>query len=96
MYRSLAEEGPTVDWSIIQPKLGHVQAHVLLLLDCCFAAQAVRAGNRAIPSNVELMAASAMGVKTILPGPTSFTALLIYHIEAELASTRLCRHIEYS
>ncbi|KAG7008741.1 hypothetical protein G7Y79_00004g013250 [Physcia stellaris] len=86
VWAALAEGGPTVDWSIIQPKLGHVHAHVLVLLDCCFAAQAVRASNRAIPSNVELMAASGMGVKTILPGPTSFTTRLIHLIEAELAS----------
>lgn len=87
MYRSLAEGGETVKWSIIQPKLGNVKAHVLLLLDCCFAAQAARASNHAIAPNMELIAASAMNIKTIGPSPSSFTARLIHHIKAELAST---------
>ncbi len=65
-----------------------MEGHVLLLLDCCFAAQAARANKtRAIPPNVELLAASAMKVKTLRPGPLSFTTLLIKHIRAALDLT---------
>ena len=79
--------GPTVNWSSIQPKLADVKGDILLLLDYCFAAQAARANqSRAIPPNVELLAASAMRVKTLLPGPQSFTRLLIKHIRAALDS----------
>lgn len=81
IYSSHARGGPVVNWSIIQPKFGEVKAEVLLLLDCCFAAQAARANqDRAIPSNVELFAACAMDVKTILPGPHSFTTNLIKYL----------------
>ena len=62
-----------------------MNAEVLLLLDCCFAAQAARAKpNRAIPANVELLTACAMNVKTILPGPHSFTTQLIKFLKVSL------------
>ena len=65
-----------------------MKAEILLLLDCCFAAQAARANqNRAIPANVELLAACAMGVKTRLPGPDSFTTHLIKALRASLETT---------
>ena len=85
--RSHSQGGPTVDWSIIQPKLGQVKAEILLLFDCCFAAQAARAHPvQAIPANVELLAACAMGVKTRPPGPHSFTTHLIKQLRASLKS----------
>ena len=85
MAESHARGGPTLDWSIIQPKFGDVEAEVLLLLDCCFAAQAARASlKHAISSNMELFAACAMGVKTKLPGPHSFTAHLIGQLKTAL------------
>lgn len=71
--------GPTLDWFVIQPKLSHSEADVLLLLDCCFGAQAAR--GRQIPSRVELLAASAMGVKALPPGPRSFTAALLKELK---------------
>jgi hypothetical protein len=84
---SRRDSGPTVDWYLIQPKLKEVKAEVLLLLDCCFAAQAARAKqSRAVPENVELLAACAMGVKTILPGPKSFTTHLIKYLKLSLTS----------
>ena len=65
-----------------------MKAEILLLLDCCFAAQAARANqNRAIPANVELVAACAMGVKTRPPGPHSFTTHLIKALRASVEST---------
>ena len=65
-----------------------MKAEALLLLDCCYAAQAARANqNRAIPANVELVAACAMGVKTRPPGPHSFTTHLIKAIRTSLEDT---------
>ncbi|KAL8921163.1 MAG: hypothetical protein Q9172_004159 [Xanthocarpia lactea] len=87
VWAALSQGGPTVDWSIIQPKLGHARAEVLLLLDCCFAAQAARNNqNRAIASNVELLAACAMGCKSPPPGPHSFTSHLIQELRDSLAA----------
>jgi hypothetical protein len=48
----------------------------LLILDCCFAAQAGRGTDRR-PGQVELIAAAAMGMKTPMPGPGSFTRTVI-------------------
>ena len=41
-----------------------------------------------IPSNVELLAACAMGVKTIRPGPRSFTTVLIEELRALLGESK--------
>ncbi|KAI0551733.1 hypothetical protein F4679DRAFT_593164 [Xylaria curta] len=56
-------------WSDIQPKLRHTQADILLLLDCCFAAQVARdrESRRIIPENVEVLAACAMNLSTPSP-----------------------------
>ncbi|KAI4194485.1 MAG: hypothetical protein LQ350_007736 [Teloschistes chrysophthalmus] len=87
VWAALSQGGSTVDWSIIQPKLGHAKAEVLLLLDCCFAAQAARnSQNRAIPPNLELLAACAMGRKSPPPGPDSFTSHVIRQLRASLAA----------
>jgi hypothetical protein len=37
---------PRFSWSSIQKKLGESEGHVLLILDCCFAAQAARGNDR--------------------------------------------------
>lgn len=71
--------GATLDWFLIQPKLKDIEADVLLLLDCCFGAQAARGRN--VPSRVELLAASAMGVQAPPPGPKSFTNALIQELQ---------------
>ncbi|KAL8764555.1 MAG: hypothetical protein Q9209_007972 [Squamulea sp. 1 TL-2023] len=85
VWAALANGGPTLDWSIIQPKFGQVEAEILLLLDCCFAASAARTKHRgAISSNMELVAACAMSVKTKLPGPQSFTSHLIRQLKTGL------------
>ena len=65
--------GPTVDWYTIQAKFQSDNANVLLLLDCCYAAQAARNPERLVPHKVELLAAAGMGTKTAPPGPGSFT-----------------------
>ena len=72
--------GPTLNWFDIQPELKESVSDVLLLLDCCFAGQAAR--SRVEQSGgVELLAASAMGVKTLVPGPRSFTRSLIKELK---------------
>ncbi|KAI1211534.1 uncharacterized protein F4807DRAFT_472988 [Annulohypoxylon truncatum] len=75
-----------VTWSDIQPKLRHVEADILLLLDCCFAAQTARITDRIIPENVELLAACAMNLTT--PGPDwasqTFTKGFIKEVEHTL------------
>ena len=78
--------GGEVRWSDIQPKLAHARGDVLLILDCCYGAQAAR--NRIeehlIPANVELLAACGMNNQTEPAGPTSFTTMLIKEMEASL------------
>ncbi|KAI4190130.1 MAG: hypothetical protein L6R41_000999 [Letrouitia leprolyta] len=87
VWAALSREGPTVDWSIIQPKFVHAKAEVLLLLDCCFAAQAARNNqNKSVPANVELLAACAMGCKSPPPGPYSFTSHLMKQLESLTAT----------
>jgi len=69
--------GPTLLWSDIQPTLGLAQGDVLLILDCCYAAQSSRDRDRVVPPNVEMMAACAMNRQTHRPGPRSFTTIWI-------------------
>jgi hypothetical protein len=73
-----------LEWFLIQPKFDHVESDVLLLLDCCFAAQAARA--RQVPTRVELLAASAMGVQAPPPGKHSFTTILINELKRAMSS----------
>ncbi|KAK8880190.1 Protein kinase-like (PK-like) [Apiospora arundinis] len=70
-----------IKWSMIQPKLEYTTGEVLLILDCCFAAQAMRGPRRIVPPNVELIAACGKNCTTPLPlGPQSFTGVLITEI----------------
>ncbi|KAK6080564.1 hypothetical protein SCUP234_05110 [Seiridium cupressi] len=70
---------PTLQWFRIQDQfdaLNTAGTDVLLILDCCYAAQAARA-HEASRARFEILAASAMGVATPPPGNTSFTSILI-------------------
>jgi hypothetical protein len=78
------KNSPKVYWSEIQLKLAHFEGHVLLILDCCFAAQAARASDRVIPPNVELVAACAMRVKAPPPSRFSFTSKWLEEAEKKL------------
>ena len=69
------QRGPTLNWSDIQPNLKHIEGDVLLILDCCFAAQCLRDADRVLPPNVELLAACAMKLQTIKSGERTFTSL---------------------
>ncbi|KAM5343688.1 hypothetical protein ACJ41O_012225 [Fusarium nematophilum] len=90
VWASHYKDGSSLCWSDIQPRLGRADADILLLLDCCFAAQAARGdGTLVIPPNVELLAACPKGCKT--PSPMteqSFTLALIREIGAGLARTK--------
>ncbi|TVY84252.1 hypothetical protein LSUE1_G001353 [Lachnellula suecica] len=72
-------DGPTLDWFRIQEDLMTAESHILLLFDCCFAAQAGRERHHR-PSRIDLLAAAAMGMKTPMPGGNSFTKALIREI----------------
>ncbi|KAI1360146.1 hypothetical protein F5Y08DRAFT_55348 [Xylaria arbuscula] len=77
---------PTLQWYRIQDQLDDLKTHdtdILLLLDCCFAAQAARAHNT-LGGRFEILAASAMGMETPPPGNTSFTAILLKEIIRQL------------
>ncbi|KAI0411724.1 hypothetical protein F5X98DRAFT_42481 [Xylaria grammica] len=54
-WGALISGGPTIDWSSIQPQFLGAGCDVALLLDCCFAGQAVRAR---VSHSVELLAAT--------------------------------------
>jgi hypothetical protein len=73
-----------VKWFEIQPILEQHPAEVLLLLDCCFGAQAGRTSRSSIPPNVELLAACAMNLQTPLPDSKSFTKALVKELETLL------------
>ncbi|KAI9149043.1 hypothetical protein HJFPF1_11089 [Paramyrothecium foliicola] len=87
VWASHYQGGSTLCWSDIQPQLAKADTDILLLLDCCYAAQAARgSGDLIIPSNVEILAACAKGRQT--PGPMtpqSFTLALIRELEEGLA-----------
>ena len=74
-------------WSDIQPKLGNARGDVLLLLDCCYSAQAARerSHGRVVPANVELLAACPMGMQTDGVGPYSFTSKLLKELQCMLS-----------
>ncbi len=66
---------PTLDWFRIQPSLVEdADSDVLIILDCCYAAQAAR--GRGL-HKVELLAASGMGCRTPGVGKFSFTRALM-------------------
>ncbi|KAI0471819.1 hypothetical protein GGR56DRAFT_93512 [Xylariaceae sp. FL0804] len=81
-----ADKGePTLEWYRIQDQMMDSDADIVLLLDCCFAAQAGRDRRRSRGS-FEILAAAAMGVKTPMPGKGSFTSIVIDAIQASLES----------
>lgn len=92
LRREPSDDSPSLKWSNIQKKMELHTSEVILLLDCCYAAQAARdyqARRRSpIPPNVELFAACGMGEKTVRPGPWSFTSLLIAEFRKQLDESK--------
>ncbi|SCV30693.1 uncharacterized protein FFB14_03177 [Fusarium fujikuroi] len=68
--------GPTVSWHVTQQLLFSAPGDVLLILDCCHASLISR-GSKDGDGRFELIAASAKGAKTPIPGRRSFTRALI-------------------
>jgi hypothetical protein len=80
-----AIDNASLNWSCIQPQLELGKGDFLVILDCCFGAQAARSSaSRVIPLNVELLAAAPMGCQTTSPGPSSFTSAFIKTAESGL------------
>lgn len=67
-------------WYKIQEDLENLEIDLLLLFDCCFAAQAGRANDVRL-GRFELLAAAPMGMMTPKPGPKSFTVALMKEIK---------------
>lgn len=84
VWASHTTGGSTLSWSKIQSMLGEVKADLLLILDCCFAAQNMRNRGRIIPSNVELLASCGKGLRTPGPGRQSFTMAVIRELSQSL------------
>jgi hypothetical protein len=66
-------------WYRIQDDIQNLDIDILLLFDCCFAAQAGRA-EEALLGRSELLAAAPMGAVTPKPGTKSFTVALMKEI----------------
>ena len=77
--------GPTLNWYEVQPAIFAADSDVLLMFDCCYAAQAARGReNRA----VEILAASGIKGMTPPPGDYSFTTIAIRVMERMLQAEK--------
>ncbi|CAG8973486.1 hypothetical protein HYALB_00002811 [Hymenoscyphus albidus] len=79
---------PTLNWYSVQEILKEAESDVLLLLDCCFAAQAGRTRREPSKSRFEILAAAAMGMQTPMPGEKSFTKILQKQVKEIFDETR--------
>ncbi|KAF3765711.1 hypothetical protein M406DRAFT_68131 [Cryphonectria parasitica EP155] len=86
VWAAFDEGDPTLDWYRIQDEMRASNADILLLLDCCYAAQAARDPWRG-QGRFEILAAAAMAMKTPSPGPRSFTTTLIRGMREAVART---------
>ena len=84
--RRLHSDSPTLHWSEIQKQLEleNTECDILLILDCCYAGQALRGGKTR--HNIQLLAAAGMNEKTLAPGPGSFTEAFMSLCSAILES----------
>ncbi|KAL8915002.1 MAG: hypothetical protein Q9171_000442 [Xanthocarpia ochracea] len=73
-------ESPTLTWSSLQHLLENAIPHVLIILDCCYAANAARDTSEG--TTKELLAASGRENPTLGVGIRSFTSALIEELEA--------------
>lgn len=74
-WAAFEEKGPTLSWHVAQQLLFSARGDVLLILDCCNASLITR-GSKTDVGRFELIAASAIGAKTPVPGRKSFTRAL--------------------
>jgi hypothetical protein len=85
---SQRRDGPCVKWYEIQQLFQDITFDVLLLFDCCYAAQAGRSAGEGTldepPGRVELLAAAGDKAETPEPGDGSFTAIMIKRMEERI------------
>jgi hypothetical protein len=74
-------DSPELKWYEIQPSLGAWDGDVLMILDCCYAFQAVRDRDS---RTFELLAACGIRESTPQAGPLSFTSALINIMDSML------------
>lgn len=78
-------DGPHVRWYEVQKLFRDITFDVLLLLDCCHAAQAGRSAGEGTldepPGRVELLAAAGDRAETPQPGDGSFTTIMVQTME---------------
>ncbi|KAL9610414.1 MAG: hypothetical protein Q9167_004869 [Letrouitia subvulpina] len=74
IWAAKRKEGPILNWYEVQPVVFAAEGDVLLILDCCYAAQAARGRES---RTIELLAASGVKQRTPQPGDYSFTVILI-------------------
>jgi hypothetical protein len=79
MFRNAKGVEHLLPWYKIQEDLQGLDIDLLLLFDCCFAAQAGRADDSRL-GRFELLAAAPMGMVTPKPGPKSFTVALMNEV----------------
>lgn len=80
MFRHKQLDSPTLAWSSLQHLLENAVPHVLIILDCCFAANAAR--DTAEGTTKELLAACGRENPTSGVGERSFTSALIEELMA--------------
>ena len=83
VWAAFNQGGPTVEWYSIQDAL-KTQADILVILDCCYAAQSGR--GREATQQVELLAACGVGEIAPEPGENSFTSILLRELRNHLDS----------
>ena len=71
---------PSLNWSSLQPLLETAVPHVLIILDCCFAAAAARDTTEG--TTKEILAACGRESPTLGVGQRSFTSALIEEMQA--------------
>ncbi|KAG9189814.1 hypothetical protein G6011_06682 [Alternaria panax] len=88
VWRAQHTGGPHVKWYEIQQQFLDIAFDVLLLFDCCYAAQAGRSAGEGTldepPGRVELLAAAGDRAVTPEPGDGSFTAVMIKRMEERI------------
>ncbi|KAK8022117.1 hypothetical protein PG993_012884, partial [Apiospora rasikravindrae] len=82
--QSVWAKGPTLKWYRIQEQMRDSPADILLILDCCYAAQAARGADDRV-GRFEILAASARATPTPGPGIGSFTNILLNKIRQDVA-----------
>ncbi|KAI4712917.1 hypothetical protein J4E89_001895 [Alternaria sp. Ai002NY15] len=85
VWRAQRTGGPHVRWYEVQKLFRDIPFDVLLLFDCCYAAQTGRSAGQDTPGEppgrVELLAAAGDRAETPQPGDGSFTTIMIKTME---------------